>query len=39
MHGDKFGGPPKNQATIKDFQKVVVACELKDLGFTGHLFT
>jgi len=39
VQDDKQGGPPKSQTLIDSFQKVVLECNLKDIGFTGYPYT
>jgi len=38
-HQDKQGGPPKPQALVDNFLKLVFECNFNDLGFPGYRYT
>jgi len=39
VQDEKQVGPPKSQALLDEFQKVVLECDPRDLGFTGYRYT
>jgi len=36
---EKQGGPQKSQAVLEVFKTTLEACDLYDLGYSGHKFT